>query len=161
MKKLLLITGLLSSLLAHSAPPTEGPKGYERQLVAWVILAEARGEGRKGMEAVYEVLWKRAHNRKLSLRQVVLEPRQFAPVTGLKERDIPAKLGQRMSKSVHYRWVHDELLKWPPLTLHTVPKGMKKLASNRADHFHSGRPPFWAKGEPSVEIGDHFFYKLR
>jgi spore germination cell wall hydrolase CwlJ-like protein len=143
-------------MLARAEAPTEGPEGYERRLVAWVILAEARGEGRVGMQAVYEVLWMRAQNRGISLREVVLQPKQFAPLIGVK----PAKLGQRMSKVPQYKWVHDVLLRFVPLTVHTVPAGMEKIAPNRADHFHSGKVPSWCKGKPSVEIGGHKFYKL-
>ena len=165
MKKLLIIMALLP-MLARAEAPTEGPKGYERKLVAWVILAEARGEGRVGMEAVYEVLWMRAQNRGISLREVVREPSQFQPMNGIKPSEEWSKLGQRMSKVPAYKWVHDELLKWVPLTVHTVPAGMEKIAPNRADHFHSGKVPSWCKGKPSVLIRPnektqgHLFYKL-
>lgn len=160
MKKLLIITGLLIPMLARAEAPTEGPEGYERRLVAWVILAEARGEGKIGMEAVYEVLWMRAQNRGISLREVVRQPRQFQPMTGVKPAEEWSKLGQRMSKVPAYKWVHDVLLRFMPLTVHTVPASMKKIAPNRADHFHSGKAPSWCKGKPSVKIKGHRFYKL-
>ena len=158
MKKLILLLTLTLPLLALAAPPTEAPTGWERRLIASVICAESGGEIRVGQEAVYEVLWTRATDRKRSLARVALRPKQFSCLNNR----TAASLVLAMSKHKHYRWVHDTLLKFPPLTLHTVHPSMEKLNTNRANHYHATRvSPYWAKGQSGKVIGNHKFYRIK
>lgn len=153
MKKLI---PLLLPLLAQAAPPTEAPSGRERELIAAVLIAEAGGEGKLGLEAVYEVIWTRGVERKLSLAGVVKQRKQFSCLN----KTTPAQLGLRMSHHQRYDWVHDVLLKHPPLTMHTVPAHLLELAPNRANHYHAlSVSPYWAKGVGRT-IGNHKFYRL-
>ena len=153
-----LLTLLTLTTLTHAGPPTEAPAGWERKLVAAVIIAEAGGEGRIGMKAVYEVIWTRGVDRKRSLSAVVTRRKQFSCLN----RTTPAALVRRMSQHSQYEWVHDTLLKFPPLTMHTVPAHLLELAPNRANHYHAANVrPYWAKGQRSRTIGNHKFYKLK
>ena len=69
-KVLILLFLLLTSLIQS--------KGSEQNVVAQTILAEARGDGRAGMYAVAACIKVRAQKRKLSFKQVCLQPYQFS-----------------------------------------------------------------------------------
>jgi len=156
MRHLLIL--LILTIPALAGPPTEAPAGWERKLIAAVIIAEAGGEDMKGMKAVYEVIWQRGVQRKRSLYAVVTQRKQFSCLNST----TPTELVQRMSQHSRYKWVRDELLKFPPLTVHTCPAHLLALATNRANHYHAvGVTPYWAKGEVGVTIGNHRFYKLK
>ena len=80
MNKLLPI--LLACPVIASGAPLRAPVGAERALIASVIIAEAGGEGREGMEAVWEVIHTRAKERKLSYTRVVTQRKQFSCLNG-------------------------------------------------------------------------------
>ena len=145
MNKLLPI--LLACPVIASGAPLRAPVGAERALIASVIIAEAGGEGREGMEAVWEVIHTRAKERKLSYTRVVTHRKQLSCLNGT----TPARLGQRMSQHPYYAWVHKVLLRTTPRTKHT----------NGANHYHAGRQPYWAKGKRGKRIGNHRFYRLK
>ena len=156
MRYLLILIVLTFPALA--GPPSEAPQGWERKLIAAVIIAEAGGEGVKGMQAVYEVIWQRGVERKRSLARVVTRLKQFSCLN----RTTTTALIRNASRHARYQWVHDELLRYPPLTVHTCPAHLLATAANRANHYHAVRVlPYWAKGKPSVTIGNHRFYKLK
>ena len=157
MKKLILITALLYSS-AGAWEPQNAPDQDHRALLAAVIIAEAGGEGRKGMEAVYEVIWQRASLQERSCLAVITQRKQFSCLNGVKHDD----LIKRMSKHKHYEWVRKSLLIFPPLTVHTVPNGQEKVNRNRADHYfaHKVTKPYWSNGKGKV-IGNHTFERHR
>ena len=72
MKKLILITALLYSS-AGAWEPQNAPDQDHRTLLAAVIIAESGGEGQKGMEAVYEVIWQRASLQERSYLAVITQ----------------------------------------------------------------------------------------
>jgi len=151
---------LVLPLLAYSAQPSEAPRGSERALITAVLIAEAGGEKdwKRGLAAVYEVIWTRGVERRLSLAEVVQQRKQFSCLNNT----TPALLVQRMSNHKRYAWAHDELLKFPPLTMHTVPTGLLALSTNRANHYHAKSvSPYWAKGEQGKTIGNHIFYRIK
>lgn len=153
-----LLTLLTLTLSAHAAAPVEAPAGWERTVLTAVILAEAGGEGAKGMEAVFEVVWTRGVESKRSLYEVVTRRKQFSCLNST----TPAELVQRMSHHKHYDWVHDRLLRFPPLTVHTCPAELLALNTTRANHYHAkGVKPYWAKGHKPVAIGNHLFYRIK
>tara|TARA_B110000438_G_scaffold213223_1_gene205417 strand:+ start:161 stop:631 length:471 start_codon:yes stop_codon:yes gene_type:complete len=153
-----LLTLLTLTLSAHAAAPVEAPAGWERTVLTAVILAEAGGEGAKGLEAVFEVVWTRGVERKRSLYEVVTRRKQFSCLNST----TPAELVQRMSHHKHWDWVHDELLRFPPLTTHTCPAELLALSTTRANHYHAKRvSPWWAKGHKPVAIGNHLFYRIK
>ena len=144
-----IITLLITATLAHAQ--ARAPEGQDRELVAAVILAESGGHGRKGMEAVYEVIHARASVRRTTCVAEVLRRKQFSCLNGVK----PSALVQRMKRHAHWRWVHDDLLKWIPITAHT---GTNPF--NRCRHYHATRiTPYWAKGKtPHATFGGHHWY---
>jgi len=153
------------ALLAVLAPasraqaPQAAPVGMERDLIAAVLIAEAGGEGRRGLAAVYEVIWMRAVERKRSLTAVVLQRRQFSCLN----RRSPAVVVAAGRVHARWRWVRDELLKHPPLTMYTVPAHLLELNVNRANHYHAARlnpRPAWARGQVPRRVGRHLFYRL-
>ena len=155
MKKLILITALLYSS-AGAWEPQNAPDQDHRALLAAVIIAEAGAEGRKGMEAVYEVVWQRASLQERSYLAVITQRKQFSCLNGVKHDD----LIKRMSKHKHYEWVRWGLLSFPPLTVHTC--HAEKLIRNRADHYfaHGKVKPYWSNGTGKV-IGNHTFERHR
>jgi spore germination cell wall hydrolase CwlJ-like protein len=156
MKHLLALLSLTTLTLA--GPPTEAPAGWERTVLAAVIVAEAGGEGVKGMEAVYEVIWMRGVERKRSLYAVVTQRKQFSCLNST----TTTELVQRMSQHSRYKWVRDELLKFPSLTVHTCPAHLLALNTTRANHYHAkGVTPYWAKNKTPVIIGNHLFYRIK
>ena len=144
-----IITLLITATLAHAQ--ARAPEGQDRELVAAVILAESGGHGRKGMEAVYEVIHARASVRRTTCVAEVLRRKQFSCLNGVK----PSRLVQRMKTHKHWAGVHDELLKWIPITAHT---GTNPF--NRCRHYHATRiTPYWAKGKtPHATFGGHHWY---
>ena len=106
-----IITLLITATLAHAQ--ARAPEGQHRELVAAVILAESGGHGRKGMEAVYEVIHARASVRETTCAAEVLRRKQFSCLNGVKPKQRAAFI-QRMKRHAHWRWVHDDLLKWVP-----------------------------------------------
>jgi len=118
------------------------------ETVAAVLIAEAGGEGVKGMEAVREVIATRAKERRQTELQVVTARLQFSCLNGT----TPAKLVERAKQ--HKRWADAlTLASKPSATRHTkganhylAPARLKKL-------------PGWATGTPVV-VGNHWFYRL-
>lgn len=69
MNSLPLILSLVLSVNTQAVPLTD------QQIVTLTLLAEARGEGEKGLLAVSNVIAKRMKQRHKSAKQVCLQPR--------------------------------------------------------------------------------------
>tara|TARA_Y100000588_G_scaffold382319_1_gene469557 strand:+ start:2734 stop:3306 length:573 start_codon:yes stop_codon:yes gene_type:complete len=138
---IILLLTVITCANAFGWEPRNAPQPEERALIAAVIIAEAGGEGKIGMEAVYEVIWQRAALAHSNYTDVVTKPKHFSCLNGVK----PSKLIKRMSKHKHYEWVRLGLLFFPPTTIHTVPDGHEKVVRNRADHY------FALKGMPKID----------
>ena len=159
MARLLIIIAALQSS-AGAWEPQNAPDQDHRSLLAAVLIAEAGGEKdfKVALEAVYEVVWQRASLGHTNYLAVITKPKQFSCLNGVKHDE----LIERMSKHKHYEWVRWGLLSFPPLTVHTVPDGQKKLIRNRADHYfaHGKVKPYWSNGTGKV-IGNHTFERHR
>ena len=167
-------------LVVHTwaVEPARAPQGAERVVVAAVIVAESGGHGRKGMSAVYEVVFERASRRGTSCYAEVIRYKQFSCLNGKKPiRVRAASLVQRMSKHPEYKWVHDTLLggavdpvtgkagKKVPLTDYTGPH-----PGARCTHYHTTSiSPSWVKirdskgkvigvKKPAYTFGGHHWY---
>ena len=119
------------------------------KIVAITILAEARGEGTKGMYAVAAVIAQRANERKLTPSQVCLQRLQFSCWNGKSVKDL------------------EHLLKVPQAKYALLLARNVSLLSREyvgfANHYHNNKikTPYWAKGKRPVKIiGNHLFYKL-
>tara|TARA_Y100000310_G_C20698945_1_gene827880 strand:+ start:94 stop:582 length:489 start_codon:yes stop_codon:yes gene_type:complete len=158
MEKLIRLTLIGLFIVLHNVMaewnPSEASHMHERALLAAVIVAEAGGEGKAGMEAVYEVIWQRVSLTGRTYTQVITRRKQFSCLNGVK----PDALIERSKKHKHYEWVRLGLLWFPPLTVHTVSAGEKKVIRNRADHYfaHKQVAPKWSNGKGKV-IGNHTF----
>lgn len=124
---------------------------YGQQVVAAVLLAEARGEGEEGMRAVAEVIRRRAEQQGTSLLAVV-KPGAFSSMNGLSHDKILGKFQRHplFPKALQIaRIAYNEPAKLGNLTL-------------QATHFtHKNEKPYWSEGhKPVAIIGNHAFYRL-
>ena len=80
MKKLIILLALpLIFNAAYGTHTQQCPKlTRETKVIAITILAEARGEGHRGMYAVAAVIAQRAFERKRTPKEVCLKPYQFS-----------------------------------------------------------------------------------
>lgn len=121
----------------------------EQKVVAITILAEARGEGDKGMGAVAAVIAQRAIDRKQTWQKVCLAKWQFSCWNSKKISDLDHLLDVPQAKMAIY------LAK----NMHRIDRA--KIGN--ANHYYADyiKAPYWAKGEkPVAKIGRHIFYKL-
>jgi spore germination cell wall hydrolase CwlJ-like protein len=118
--------------------------------VALTILAEARGEGERGMAAVACVIRQRAEERNLSLKQVCLQKWQFSCWNGKQVSDLNHLLKEPQAE--YALWLEANMDK------------LKPEALGNANHYHATwmkKLPYWAKGKNPVKIvGQHAFYRL-
>lgn len=139
----LLLAGLLT--LAACAEPTLTD---EQQIIALTLLAEARGEGVEGMEAVAMVIKQRMANRKQTASQVCLAPKQFSCWNG------------KSSDNLRHLWQSPAA----PDAIKVVRRfdELDPAVIDYADHYCTVNiQPFWAIVQvPVVVIGNHTFYRL-
>ena len=141
---------IVNSVYAYAHIHSNQSLTREEKIVAITILAEARGEGEKGMYAVGAVIAQRAFERKQTPTEVCLKKWQFSCWNGKQLKDL------------------EHLLKVPQAKYAiTVAKNVKNLSRDfigHANHYHATwmkKKPYWAKGQKPVKvIGQHAFYKL-
>lgn len=122
----------------------------EHELFAAVLVLEAAGEGRQGMQAVANVIVNRTERRQSTFRREILRPRQFSSLNGRSETHA-IELARRDSS-----WT-------VAIELAALARsgGLRDITGG-ATHFHSGKRPRWARYmAPTVTIGRHFFYRGR
>jgi len=121
----------------------------EQQILALTLLAEARGEGVQGMEAVAMVVKQRMHNRSQTAKQVCLAPKQFSAWNGRSKADL------------EYLWRSPAA----PDAIGVVRRFDKldPAAIDYADHYCTVRiTPYWALDQqPVATIGNHKFFRLK
>lgn len=120
--------------------------GNDAEIVAATLILEAGGEYAEGsMEAVHEVILNRADKRRLTPKQVCLQPKQFSCWNSGKIKKLLAKA------KAHPRYAHALSIVYGERTNYT--KG--------ADHYHANYvTPYWAKYmKKTCTIGRHLFYK--
>ena len=81
MKNTICIVGILLIFACSVVRGAEPSKGYnERELIAAVLVEEARGDGNQGMILVMNVIENRGKRNPASYAAVVLKPKQFSPL---------------------------------------------------------------------------------
>ena len=151
MKKIILT--FAAAVAALTVFAGDGHKHFKttkaEKIVAITILAEARGEGTKGMYAVAAVIAQRANERKMPPSQVCLQRLQFSCWNGKSVKDL------------------EHLLNVPQAIYALLLARNVSLLSREyvgfANHYHNNKikTPYWAKGKRPVKIiGNHLFYKL-
>lgn len=126
--------------------PFVGAAAASREVAAAVIILEAGGEGRQGMEAVAEVIQQRARERRQTSERVVLAAGQFSCMN--------ARTPQQAVRAArnHPRW-KDAL---------TMAQGVQTHHTRGANHYCTlSTFPKWARNtNPVAVVGQHKFFKL-
>lgn len=121
----------------------------EQQILALTLLAEARGEGVQGMEAVAMVVKQRMTNRSQTAKQVCLAPKQFSAWNGRSRADL------------EYLWRSPAA----PDAIGVVRRfdELDPAEIDYADHYCTVRiTPYWALDQqPVAVIGNHKFFRLK
>jgi len=142
MKKIILLFSLLVSLNTLGSVNSN-------KLVAAVLIAEAGGEGKVGINAVFEVIETRGKIRKKPLSEIVTEKFQFSCLN--KYRNDHQTFINRNKKHPMFNYAL-----W-------VVNNYKGNITKGANFYHTKTvSPSWSKGyEPIVIIGNHKFFLLK
>lgn len=119
-------------------------------IVAACLIAEAGGEGTRGMQAVREVIATRARERRQTEATACLARKQFSCFNGVPWTTVV----ERASR--HPRW--NEAVKLagePPATWHA--KGANHYIAPKTIGARQG---WWTGKKPVAVVGNHTFYKL-
>jgi len=127
----------------------------DRDIVARTALAEARGEGEKGMRAVCHTIKNRVTDKRWANTyvQVCLQPRQFS-CWGKRDPNLSVATGADLDDPV-YKVAYSIACE--------VLSGESEDITQAANHYFSTsiNPPHWADPEKeTVTIYHHRFYKL-
>lgn len=124
---------------------------YGQQVVAAVLLAEARGEGTQGMVAVAEVMRRRADAEGLTMLAVA-RPGAFSSLNGTTH--------DKLLKKFQGHPLFTEALKIARIA-YNEPKRLHNLTRGATHFTHKAETPYWAEGHtPVAVIGNHAFYRL-
>jgi N-acetylmuramoyl-L-alanine amidase len=124
---------------------------YGQEVVAAVLIAEARGEGEKGMMAVAEVIRRRADLKGVTMLSVI-EPGTFTSLNGTDRDALLEKYHKHPSFKAALRIAR---------RAYNRPESLGNLTRGATHFAHKKMTPWWARGEnPVVTIGNHTFYKL-
>ena len=149
----LVAASFMAVAMSANADTPQVPEGNERNLCAAVLVLEAQGEGRLGMELVWQVIWQRASSKRWRSTPygVCRQALQFSCLNGLTDGQAIAK-AQRSSM-----WRHALGITSAP------PVYNREINARGCDHYHATyiQTPYWAKGEkPQLTYKKHIFYKL-
>jgi spore germination cell wall hydrolase CwlJ-like protein len=151
--------GLATMLGGHAKPTNTVPQQQvqtslsnisQEDLIATTLVLEARGEGIKGMQAVYEVIMNRAKKEGKSPSKIVLAPKQFSCFNGA---NVPALVNKAKTQFKKSFDLAKQIVRSKPTNL-----------TNGARWYHTTNiKPSWAKnllqsGSKPITIGRHVFY---
>lgn len=132
----------------------------DADLIEAVLLGEARGEGEAGIDAVSEVIRTRMILGKESASLVVRRSNQFSCLNGRGRAEMAKLLLKwRKESSQHVRIAAGANAQWLARGWGASPFS---IPARGCTHFHAASlgTAHWAVGEPSVQIGNHVFYRL-
>ena len=161
MKKPTLIAVEGKTVPADDKTAHEFYRELEIDVLARTLWGEARGEGRKGMEAVACVILNRVRIARSkgkywwgnNIIQVCQKPYQFScwnrrdpnfqKLQSVDEKNIYFVTALRIARRAVLKTLKDE--------------------TGGATHYHAKNiSPYWARGKtPTIEIGKHAFYRLK
>ena len=145
------LTIALVALLPMAARAAEMKSTYGQQIVAAVLMGEARGEGEIGMTAVAEVIRNRANEASKSPLQIVLKKGEFSCLNDT----TPEALHQKFYRMRTY-----------PMALR-IAKTCYNTPETTAQRHEGGNllrpasrntPPWLGDVRPVTTIGNHTFY---
>lgn len=141
---------VLVALLPLMAGTAEMKSTYGQQIVAAVLMAEARGEGEIGITAVAEVIRNRAEKAGKSPLQIVLKPGEFSC------------LNDTTPTALHLKFYRMKLY---PTALriakacYNTPEQLPNLAQGATFfHYRKISPPWLCDVRSVTNIGNHIFY---
>lgn len=109
-----------------------------------MLIAEAGGEKKIGMECVLEVIHTRAQQMRRTHYQVVTRPKQFSVLNGTTPQALVAKAKR------HPHWT---------LALRLAINPVRTRWTNGANHYHEKSVnPGWPNRV--VKVGKHLFYRF-
>lgn len=143
MKKIIsIITALVNAIQAHASNEPS-----HRDMIAAVLMGEARGEGERGMRAIAEVI----RNRGSDPVMVILRRRQFSCLNGMAIDD----LVRRMRREKGWRTaqnIAEQLLK--------NPQGIGNETRGARFYERVGTKAWWtARFHKVATIGNHDFFR--
>jgi N-acetylmuramoyl-L-alanine amidase len=141
----------LALLAMVMAPSAATAATYGQQVVAAVLLAEARGEGREGMVAVAEVMRRRADAQGTTMLGVA-RPGAFSSLNG--------KTHERLLSEFRHHPLFPAALEISR-TAYNQPGRLRNITQGATHFTHKAERPYWALGHaPVAVIGNHAFYRL-
>jgi spore germination cell wall hydrolase CwlJ-like protein len=158
MKRLIVLFMFLASSVFSDEVLTR-----DERIVALTILGEARGEGKRGMEAVGCVIQKRMdEGNTLTPAQVCLEPWQFSIWNAGRGK-------VKKESELHYLWGSPSMKEAREIARKVCRHGMNQKLTGGANHFCTlEKKPYWAFDKeakrwikPTKIIGNHKFFKLK
>ena len=141
---------LLVALLPMVAKAAEIKSTYGQQIVAAVLMGEARGEGEIGMTAVAEVIRNRANAASKSPLQIVLKKGEFSCL----KDTTPEALHRRFRQMKTYPMAL-QIAK----TCYNTPEQLPNDTKGATFFAHTqNRPPWLGDVQLVTAIGNHRFY---
>jgi spore germination cell wall hydrolase CwlJ-like protein len=140
---------LLTMNVSAVVPKKPVQKVNEKELTAAILVAEAAGEGTKGMKAVMEVIRTRMKERHLSMYRVVTERNAFSCFNKYRNQPLSfIRINKRHPSFVKALWI--------------VNNYFGKELTKGSNYYHEKTVhPSWSAGEkPRVIIGRHLFFAL-
>lgn len=145
-----LILCLLALLLGPACQVVPGAT-YGQEVLAAVLLAEARGEGESGMLAVGEVIRHRADQRGVSLL-AVLRPGAFSSLNGVTRDELLRRYKHHPQFPMALEIAR---------TAYNQPDRLRNTTRDATHFTHKNEKPYWTSGHaPVATIGNHAFYRL-
>jgi hypothetical protein len=142
---------IVLSILCLGASPSLEAATYGQEVMASVLLAEARGEGESGMMAVAEVIRRRADQRRVSIL-ATLEPGAFSSLNGTTQ--------QAMVRKFRNHPLYPTALRISGIA-YNQPQRLGNQTRGATHFTHKREKPYWAVGEsPVATIGNHAFYRI-
>jgi spore germination cell wall hydrolase CwlJ-like protein len=127
-------------------------RSSRERAVAAVLIAEAGGEGKVGMEAVAEVILNRHLHSKRSFMQIICKPKAFSCLNNTTK----GRLKKRAARHPRYK----EALAIAR-TLFRHPDALPRRLNGANHYARSEVQPYWADGvAPVAVLGHHTFWKL-
>jgi 8-oxo-dGTP pyrophosphatase MutT (NUDIX family) len=149
------------AIVQPAASPKMGGVINSQELTnAYVVVAtlwgEARGEGEQGMQAVLNVIMKRAKNDINKAKDVVLKPKQFSMWNSVKD---PVKASLKLAKEERGDKQFQTAVKLVDLAMKNK---LPDITNGAAFYFNPKiANPSWAKKLVKTKrIGNHDFYKI-
>lgn len=127
-------------------------KVTDEDVITATLIGEASVDGSEGMRAVYSVIKNRSQHKGISMKDVVLEPKQFSMWNDKQGAAEIEEFISKMKNAPGGLWVEAERI----------------VNSNPGDttygstHYYTGNTPYWASERnpcwiPRTKVGSHVF----